>query len=328
MAVAASNRHKSISSPHCALRFIKNTSVSLDLTWIPENDRETFLTKEGKARLTLGGKRHVSGKFSYAADAEGFERTFSTPMRAFVPALLRLSHIAPGNKVLDIATGTGMSAEDVLHIVGATGHVAAADNAPAMLDKAQERLNGYANVSISTENAEHLSFPDQSFDAVVCCMALMVFNDCSQALTEFLRVLRPGGRVAVSVNTVPERTLTGPVRLLIQKHVPSKAKAIAAYMRNHYSLGATEVLSGLLGRAGFDTIETLIEVRKFEYPSFDDYFNTYDRGIGPWGIEFQELPEGIRRSIRNERRHEMGASNGSHVCQEVEILFGSGRKPV
>jgi ubiquinone/menaquinone biosynthesis C-methylase UbiE len=268
----------------------------------------------------------MSGKFNYMADADGFERTFSMPMRAFVPTLLRLCHIVPGNKVLDIATGTGISAEDVLHVVGSMGHVTAADNSSAMLDKAKERLGSYTNVSISTENAEHLSFPDQSFDAVVCCMALMVLNDRDRALAEFHRVLRPGGRVAVSVNTVPERTLTGPVRLLISKYAPSKAKAIETYMRSHYSLGNSEVLANLLLRAGFEAIETFLEERDFEYASFDEYFAPYDQGIGPWGIEYQELPENIREAIRIERRQEMCAGERSHLLQNVEVLFGSGQR--
>ena len=66
-----------------------------------------------------------------------------------MPFLLRAAHIAPGMHVLDIATGTGLSAEAVLDAVGSTGHVTAADVSPAMAEKARERFGKAPNVSVS-----------------------------------------------------------------------------------------------------------------------------------------------------------------------------------
>jgi ubiquinone/menaquinone biosynthesis C-methylase UbiE len=101
-------------------------------------------------------------------------------------------------RVLDIATGTGLSAETALAVVGPTGHVAGIDISPAMVAKARERLGDAPNVALSVEDGEALPFPDESFDAVLCNLGLLFFPDPVRGLMEFRRVLRPGGRVAVS----------------------------------------------------------------------------------------------------------------------------------
>jgi ubiquinone/menaquinone biosynthesis C-methylase UbiE len=100
----------------------------------------------------------------------------------------------------------GLSAEAALFAVSQTGHVTAADISPAMAEKARERLSEARNASVLVEDAQALSFSDETFDAVVCNLGLMFFPEPARGLSEFRRVLRPGGWTAVSVNTVPERS--------------------------------------------------------------------------------------------------------------------------
>src|ERR1700747_335642 len=77
--------------------------------------------------------------FKDEAAAE-YDRAFAHVTAHFMPFLLRAAHIVPGMHVLDIATGTGLSAEAALAAVGPTGPVAPADVAPAMVEKARQRL--------------------------------------------------------------------------------------------------------------------------------------------------------------------------------------------
>src|ERR1700732_1356630 len=139
----------------------------------------------------------MSKQFSYDQGVSGFDQTFGLPMRQFVPTLLRLARLAPGQQVLDVATGSGISAGAALDAVGPSGHVIAADIEPSMLDEAKKRLGSYPNVSFAVEDSQALTFPDASFDAIVCCMALHIFPDRVRALSGFHRVLRGGGCVAV-----------------------------------------------------------------------------------------------------------------------------------
>src|SRR4029077_11542976 len=164
--------------------------------------------------------------FKDEAAAE-YDRAFAHVTAYFMPFILQAAHIAPGMHVLDIATGTGLSAEAAFAAVGHTGHVTAADVSPAMAEKARERLGKAPNASVFVEDGRALSFADCSFDAVLCNLGLMFFPDPVRGLSELRRVLRPGGRVAVSVNTVVERSYNHQINVIIARHMPSLAEAVA-----------------------------------------------------------------------------------------------------
>src|SRR5947209_5615804 len=184
--------------------------------------------------------------FKDEAAAE-YDRAFAHVTAYFMPFLLRAAHIAPGMGILDIATGTGLSAEAALAAVGPKGYVMAADVSPAMVGKARERFGRAPNVSVSVEDGQALSFSDESFDAVLCNLGLMFFPDPVRGLSEFRRVLRPGGRAAVSVNTVVERSYNHQINEMIARHVPSLADAV----RRTFGLGDELRLRSLLVEAGF-----------------------------------------------------------------------------
>jgi SAM-dependent methyltransferase len=145
----------------------------------------------------------------------------------FLPFLLRSARLEPGQRVLDTATGTGIAAQAALALAGPGGHVTAADVSQAMVDRARQRLAGSSNTSVVVEDGQSLSFDDGTFDAVLCSLGLMFFPDPARALSEFHRVLRPGGFAAVSVNTTPERSYNGRINVIIARRVPSLAEATA-----------------------------------------------------------------------------------------------------
>ena len=163
--------------------------------------------------------------FKNEAAAE-YDRAFAHVTMHFMPFLLRAAQVAPGMRVLDIATGTGLSADAALATVGPSGHVTAADVSAAMVEKARARLGELPNVSVSVEDGEALSFSDESFDAVLCNLGLMFFSDPVRGLSEFRRVLRPGRRAAVSVNTVVERSYNHQINVMIARYVPSLAESV------------------------------------------------------------------------------------------------------
>src|SRR5262249_10204085 len=86
--------------------------------------------------------------------AAGYDRAFPHITTHFVPFLLRAAHLAPGMRVLDIASGTGLAAEAALELVGPTGHVTAADISPAMVEKARGRLGRAKNASAAIEDGQ------------------------------------------------------------------------------------------------------------------------------------------------------------------------------
>src|SRR4051812_16443625 len=96
--------------------------------------------------------------------AAGYDRAVGLMTRQLIAPLLRAARIASGQRVLDIATGTGIAAEAAAEAVGLNGHVTATDISAAMVERARERLGGVPNVSFAVEDGQRLTLPEESFD--------------------------------------------------------------------------------------------------------------------------------------------------------------------
>jgi len=257
--------------------------------------------------------------FKDEAAAE-YDRAFAHVTAHFMPFLIRAAQLAPDMRVLDVATGTGLSAEAALAAVGRTGYVTAVDISPAMVEKARERFGEAPNASLSVEDGQALSFTDGSFDAVLCNLGLMFFPDPVRGLSEFRRVLRPGGRAAVSVNTVVERSYNHQINVIIARHVPGLAAAVT----RTFALGETSRLQSLFSEAGFEDIETTTVKHTFVLPSFEAYYGPFERGGASTGQALAALPEEIRRAVREEVRRDLGDTGGP-IEAEAEYRIASGR---
>lgn len=259
-------------------------------------------------------------ELSYKDDAAGaYDQAVAHVTMHFLPSLLQAARLEPGQRVLDVATGTGLAAEAALALVGPGGHVTAADVSEAMADRARRRLAGFPNASVVVGDGQSLSFDDASFDTVVCSVGLMFFPDPARGLRQFYRVLRPGGRAAVSVTTTPERSYNGRINVIIARYVPSLAEATA----RTFSVGHAARLRALFEGADFHDLQTSTEAHRFELPSFEAYFGPFERGGGSSGQAYLTLPEAARRAVREEVRRNLGDMGGP-IGIEVELLFASG----
>jgi ubiquinone/menaquinone biosynthesis C-methylase UbiE len=136
----------------------------------------------------------MAQELSYRAEAATeYDRAFAHVSVHFLPFLLRAARLGPGQRVLDVATGTGIAAEATLRLVGLEGSIVATDLSPEMVEKARQRLEKAPNASVTVEDGQALSFPDESFDVVLCSLGLMFFPDPLRGICEVRRVLRPGG---------------------------------------------------------------------------------------------------------------------------------------
>jgi ubiquinone/menaquinone biosynthesis C-methylase UbiE len=262
-------------------------------------------------------------ELSYRAEAAAeYDRAFSHVSAYFLPSLLRAARIAPGQRVLDVATGTGIAAEAACSIVGPAGSVLATDMSPEMVDKARGRLvEQWPNAAVAVEDGQALSFSNDSFDAVLCSLGLMFFPDPARALAGFHRVLRPGGRAAISVLTAPERSYNGRINVIVARHEPDLAQAAD----RTFALGDATRLQQLFLDAGFLNIETSTEKHIFVLPTFDAYYGPFERGGGSTGQALASLPEATRHAVREEMRQALGDAGGP-VEIEVETRIASGRR--
>lgn len=287
----------------------------------------TPLTTEGVLRSIVGDRwdgaeERMANELAYKEEAAAeYDRAFSHVSAHFVPFVLRAARLSPGQSVLDVAAGTGIAAEVALAVIEPEGSIVAADLSPEMVEKARQRLGKASNASVVVEDGQALSFPAESFDAVLCSLGLMFFPDPGRGLSEFRRVLRPGGRAAVSVNTVPDRSYNGRINVVMARYMPSLAEATT----RTFALGDAARLELLFSQAGFVDIETNTEKHTFVLPSFDSYFGPFERGGASTGQALVSLPEEVRRAVRQEIRRGLGDTGGP-IGIEVEIRIASGRR--
>jgi demethylmenaquinone methyltransferase/2-methoxy-6-polyprenyl-1,4-benzoquinol methylase len=120
-----------------------------------------------------------------------------------------MAALSPGDRALDVATGTGDLALELARRVSPGGEVVATDFSERMLElaraKASARAGEGADVVIRSANALDLPFDDGEFDAATVGFGARNFSDLEQGLREMARVVRPGGRVVVLEITTPQK---------------------------------------------------------------------------------------------------------------------------
>lgn len=202
------------------------------------------------------------------AAAELYERRLVPAMFApWAPTLVALAGVRPGERILDVACGTGVVTRLAAERAGSAGRVVGLDINPAMLAVARA-LPPAAGAPIAWVKASVLAMPlrDAAFNAVLCQQGLQQFPDRPAALAEMRRVLTAAGRLALSVWSRIEGS-PGMAALVaaLERNVGAEA---AANRRAPFALGDAAELRGLLEEAGFREIEvrTLVEPTRFPSP--------------------------------------------------------------
>jgi ubiquinone/menaquinone biosynthesis C-methylase UbiE len=170
----------------------------------------------------------------------------------FVPALfqqwtdyvLDSARVQKGQRVLDVACGTGVLTRQAAARVGENGFVAGLDPNPGMLAVAEQISPG---IEWRQGTAESIPYPDNSFDTVVSQFGLMFFSDQAQALSEMMRVLSPGGRMAVAVWDSMERNQAYAAEFELVRKLAGETAA--APLQAPFVLGDPEALAALASRA-------------------------------------------------------------------------------
>ncbi len=175
---------------------------------------------------------------------------------------IEISGVRPGDKVLDIAGGTGDLSYKFSRIVGAEGLVVLADINESMLRVGRDRLTDRGvsgNLVVAQADAQYLPFPDNTFDCITIAFGLRNVTDKDLALRSMLRVLKPGGRLLVLEFSKPQSQLLSKVydtysfRLLpamgkLVANDPDSYRYLAESIRMHPD---QETLKDMMTEAGF-----------------------------------------------------------------------------
>ena len=155
-----------------------------------------------------------------------------------------IAALQPGETVLDLGSGAGFDCFLAVRQVGPTGQVIGVDMTAEMVAKARENAGaaGYANVEFRMGEIEHLPVADASVDVIISNCVINLSPDKPQVFREAFRVLRPGGRLAIS-----DIVTTAPLPEEVRNDLALYAGCIA---------GAATIaeLEAMLGESGFDNI--------------------------------------------------------------------------
>jgi SAM-dependent methyltransferase len=191
----------------------------------------------------------------WQAAAQAWDRWGPTIESWLGPAtevMLDLARVAPGGRVLDVAAGSGGQTLSAARRVGPDGRVLATDNAPAILALAEHNAHaaGLSNVTVREMDGEHLDVEPGWFDAVISRVGFIYFPDRRTALTGMRRALRPGGRIAGVVYSVPTANpfFAVPVSIIRERAGLAPPPAGAP---GPFCLGAPGVAEQTLREAGF-----------------------------------------------------------------------------
>lgn len=178
--------------------------------------------------------------------------------------LVELADPRSGERVLDVACGSGIVARRAARRVGENGSVTGLDINPGMLAVAREASS---RIAWTEGSALSLPFPDESFDLVLCQEALQFFSDRALAFEEMHRVCASRGRLALSVLRGLEHSVAYTAFAdALERHAGPDAGEM---MRSPFVLGDAEELRALVTAAGFRDVRIQIRIRSVRYPSFE-----------------------------------------------------------
>jgi ubiquinone/menaquinone biosynthesis C-methylase UbiE len=267
--------------------------------------------------------RQISFETFSGSAAENYERYFLPAIGApLATDLVDLAALRPGERVLDVACGTGVVARLALERVGATGTVVGVDINPGMLAVARAATPAIAATDWFEASADKLPLPDETFDVAFCQLGLQFFPDKAAALREMRGVLVPGGRLLVNV-AGPTPSLFAVFEEALARHLGPDA---AGFVRTVFSLHDATEIGDLVSSAGFENVEARSSAKTLRLPAPEDFLWQYVHSTPLAGAATQ-LDEERRTALEREvvAGWQPFIEDGSLVLQ-VGITVATARK--
>lgn len=204
--------------------------------------------------------------------AENYQRFFVPVIGGPVADdLVVVADLTPGERVLDVACGTGVVARRAAERVGGAGAVAGLDVNPGMLATARAHTPADLPIEWHEASAEVMPFADESFDVVLCQMGLQFVSNKLAALREMRRVLVTGGRALVTVPG-PKPRLFAIMADALARHLSAEAASFADLV---FSMHDADEIAGLMQSAGFRNVAVQQDTKRLRVPPPVDFLWQY-----------------------------------------------------
>ncbi len=238
----------------------------------------------------------------WEAMAPGWERWRVQLAEALTPVrewLIGALGPQPGETVLELGAGVGDTGFEAAAILGEGGRLISTDFSPEMIEVARRRGTelGLENVEYRVIDAERIELDSGSVDGVLSQSTYMLMADPAAALAETRRVLRPRGRLALSVWGAPENNpwaSIGGMILVEGGHIPPPEPEAPGV----FSMASEERTRALLDGAGFGSVRTEEVPVRFAFRDLDDYEEWVIDVAGPFAMVLRGLAEDEREVLR------------------------------
>ena len=210
--------------------------------------------------------------------------------------VVELAAPRPGERILDVACGTGVVTRLVAPLVGATGRVVGQDLNAGRIAVARS-LSPVSGVAIEWQESDvsALPFPDATFDLVCCQQGLQFFPDRLAALGEMSRVLVSGGRLVLNTwRSIDHQPGALAMSKALQIHVSAEA---AAFRRTPFVLGEAEPVEAVMREVGFRDIVIRPTIKLVRFPSAEAFTIRYISGVAPLARMVSEVDDKARTSL-------------------------------
>jgi SAM-dependent methyltransferase len=222
--------------------------------------------------------------------ASGDYAVFGAALLVISELLCEVVDLRPGQKVLDVATGSGNTA---LAAARRYGEATGVDYVPALLERGRERAAAERlEVAFREGDAEELPFPDASFDVVLSTVGVMFAPDQKKAAGELIRVCRSGGRIGLASWTLDSFATEMP-RVFARYEPPPPG------LESPSRWGAEEYVRELLGD-GIGELQTTRRTFVFRYRSVRHYLEMLQTYLGPARQAFESLSPAERERLEGD----------------------------
>lgn len=262
-------------------------------------------------------------RYGWDKAAAHYDRYWSRQLAPAQQRLLALAALMPGERVLDVACGTGLVTFPAARAVGRGGAVHATDISEAMVSRVSEEAAraGLSHVTARRMDAQAPYPTDGAFDAVLCAFGLMYVPDPVAALSEMRRVLRPGGRVSVAVWGPRARCGWAEIFPIVDSRVASDVCPM------FFQLGTSDTLRFTMDQAGFQDIVVEHMPTTLHYDSASDACGAAFAG-GPVALAYSRFDETTRAAAEQEYLASIAAfRRGEAYDVPGEFVIARGVRP-